>query len=172
MLYAMRCPETSITTPKSNMPAVEDEGIEIFRLTANRMRLLRGEEHIETVVLFPEYMFLECDEDGECDPEGGEKKTLHQIRAHFATYSLSPEATHFLLSISGERHHIYMSRGIVRDGRAHVTEGPLVGYDDRIVKVDGHKRLAWVKVVDKETVELNKNSTDVVIAGLEIYEKN
>ncbi|MCD7825540.1 MAG: hypothetical protein LUH14_06235 [Clostridiaceae bacterium] len=169
MLYVMRCHDTlgSVTASKSYVPRVEDEGCEIFRLTANRVRRFHGEEHIETVILYPGYIFLECDE----QHIGKELATLHQIRTRFITYSLSDEATHFLLTISGDRHHIYMSRGIVRNGRAHVTEGPLVGYDDRIVKIDRHKRLAWVKIVDKEKVDTGRMSTDVVVAGLELYEK-
>ncbi|MCC8137092.1 MAG: hypothetical protein LIO76_03350 [Clostridiales bacterium] len=64
-----------------------------------------------------------------------------------------------------------MSKGIIRDGLAHVTEGPLIGQDNRIVRIDRHKRLAWLKVSDDASRNFTRDSTSVLVAGLEITER-
>ena len=45
----------------------------------------------------------------------------------------------------GTEHYVPMSRGIIRDGVTIVTEGPLVGNEARIRKIDRHRRLAKIE---------------------------
>ena len=39
-----------------------------------------------------------------------------------------------------------MSRGIIREGNAQVTDGPLKGMENRIRRIDRHKRLAKIEI--------------------------
>ena len=57
-----------------------------------------------------------------------------------------------------------MSRGIIVDGRLTILSGPLVGEESRIVKVDRHKRRAWLQM------ELFRKP-HMVVVGLEIPQK-
>ena len=57
-----------------------------------------------------------------------------------------------------------MSRGVICNGVTHVQEGPLLGWEQNIRKIDRHKRIAFLKSPD-ETSEL------VAKVGLEITEK-
>lgn len=81
------------------------------------------------------------------------------------------ELSDLLNGISDAQHHIPMSKGVIKNGLAHVTEGPLIGQDNRIVRIDRHKRLAWLKVSENIALNFAKDSTNVVMAGLEITER-
>lgn len=101
--------------------------------TSNGTGTSHGTWCVQTVVEFPEFLFFE--EDDRVDKNAG-----------LPIVQFSEEASELIFSLTNANHTIPMSRGIIRNNKAHVTEGPLVGYDDRIVKVDRHKRLAWVKM--------------------------
>ncbi|MCD7763670.1 MAG: hypothetical protein LUI14_10850 [Lachnospiraceae bacterium] len=124
---------------------------------------VRGTWRVLTDKVFSDFVFFEKD-----DRTDGEKLPI---------VLLSEEASGILTSFCDPNHIIRMSRGIIKNGRAHVTEGPLGGYDDRIVKVDRHKRLAWVRLgenigrIGMGNVS-NKKNMNVLTCGLEIYEKS
>ena len=59
---------------------------------------------------------------------------------------------------------IGMSKGVIRDGNAVITKGPLKGRERLIRKIDRHKRIAEIEIPigsDKKRVAV----------GLEIYKK-
>ena len=60
---------------------------------------------------------------------------------------------------------ITMSTGYIKDGITYVTEGPLLGREKFIRKIDRHKRLAWLMIPAG-------NSIWKMSAGLEIVSKN
>ena len=72
----------------------------------------------------------------------------------------------FLKSLYGKACHLKMSRGILFKGAARITEGPLKGMENRICKVDRHKRLAHIRTVIGSGGELS-----YIQVGLEITEK-
>ncbi|MCC8050288.1 MAG: hypothetical protein LIP10_06445 [Clostridiales bacterium] len=51
-------------------------------------------------------------------------------------------------------------------------EGPLMGCDSRVVRIDRHKRLAWLKMSESAHLDFSKESTSVLVAGLEITERS
>ena len=78
---------------------------------------------------------------------------------------VEPEEEAFLRKLGGPDHHLEMSVGYIRDGVTHVVEGPLVGMERRICKIDRHKRIANILI---PAGGLEKSLT----AGLEITAKN
>lgn len=157
-LYALYCSETANDLYKSGLGRIVS-GNEMFQFTVERMRRFHGEEHSLTVPLFPDFFFFESKTD--INTETNEQLPI---------ISIADEVSEFLLKLFGSDHHISMSRGYIKDAVIYVTEGPLVGYEERIVRIDRHKRLAWLKLSETGTVNLGKKSTDVLIAGLEIVE--
>ena len=55
---------------------------------------------------------------------------------------LKPEEEELLKQLCGPEHHLAMSRGVIREGITYVTEGPLMGRENMIRKIDRHKRIA------------------------------
>lgn len=137
---------------------------DIFVLTYDRMRRYEGAWHLERRLLFPEYVFLESgneellfEEFGKCGGIAADGRHLNRIER---------EEEKFLRSLCGKGHHLGMSRGVIREGSTHVTEGPLKGMESQICRIDRHKRLAKIKIRGLAD-ELGR----YIMAGLEIKEK-
>lgn len=65
----------------------------------------------------------------------------------------------------GKKGHIVdMSIGFIRGDKIYITEGPLQGKEGLIVKIDRHKRIAYLRLS-----MFNKETTTKV--GLEIISK-
>lgn len=54
------------------------------------------------------------------------------------------EEEELLLRLGGPDHHLAMSKGIIKEGIIYVTEGPLIGWEGMIRKIDRHKRIAML----------------------------
>ncbi|MCC8104652.1 MAG: hypothetical protein LIO99_01295 [Clostridiales bacterium] len=145
-----------------------------FQFTIERMRHYMGAWHSATAVLFPDYLFFDCEKEAVEEAKGKLEEQLNQdkeIKQQLPIVLIPAELSDVLHDLSDEQHHIPMSKGIIRDGLAHVTEGPLIGYDNRIIRIDRHKRLAWLKYSDAVIRTFTKDSTSVLVAGLEITER-
>lgn len=57
-------------------------------------------------------------------------------------------AVAWLIAAMDSRHVIRSSTAVIVDGRLHVTDGPLVGQESRVTKIDRHDRVCQVKVLD------------------------
>ncbi|MCD7884775.1 MAG: hypothetical protein LUI87_13890 [Lachnospiraceae bacterium] len=134
---------------------------ESFQFTVERMRHVQGEWRSMTVAAFPKFRFLYCEND--------EAEKLKEN--HVPLISIPDELAKLLYELSDRQHHIPMSKGIIKSGKAHVTEGPLTGHDSQIMRVDRHKRLAWLRISEKEIRNFTKYGTDALIAGLELTER-
>lgn len=112
--------------------------------------------------MFPGYVFLESKDEGILSEElerfgifFGQKNQLLKV---------DREAEEFLKRLCGAAHHLEMSRGIIREGSARITEGPLKGMEKQIRRIDRHKRLARVEMMIRP-------DESYIPAGLEITEK-
>lgn len=131
------------------------------------MRRYKGNWYLEQKLLFPGGVFL----------EGRNKETLLEelyrfgmIEKHSHLFWVGVEEERFLKDLCGKAHHLYMSRGTIYKGVTQVTEGPLTGKENRICKIDRHKRLAQIKIMLKPTGK-GKWELRYFLAGLEITEK-
>ncbi|MCD7883950.1 MAG: hypothetical protein LUI87_09685 [Lachnospiraceae bacterium] len=170
MLYALYYPQ-AIKPEDTRYPHTSAQP---FQFTIERMRHYMGAWHSMTAVLFPDYLFFDCEKDAAEEAKGKLEEELNrdqEIKQRLPLVPIPAELSEFLYALCDQEHHIPMSRGIIKDGSAHVTEGPLTGYDDRIVRIDRHKRLAWLKYSDAVTRNFAKDSTSVLVAGLEITER-
>ena len=117
-------------------------------------------------LLFPGYLFVETDY-----PE-----KIHEILCSQPEYikilgndgmflPLTVREEEFLNRITGHTDKVDMSLGIIEDGAVKILSGPLSGFEQYIVKVDRHKRKAYLEM--ELFGEVKK-----IIAGLEIVAKS
>lgn len=157
MLYALYHPQETETENRNDVLSTFDT----FQYTIERNRHYMGAWHSVEATIFPNFYFLDC-----------EKDTAEKMKEEgLPLVSVPDELSTLLTDLSDEQHYIPMSKGVIKDGQAHVTEGPLLGHDNRIVRIDRHKRLAWLKVSENWTRNFAKDSTSVLVAGLEITER-
>ncbi|MCD7867641.1 MAG: hypothetical protein LUG62_05515 [Clostridiales bacterium] len=167
MLYALYYPQTKESNDRKEAPETgvpESGALSVygaFQFTVERMRHYHGAWHSLTVILFPDYLFLDC----------GKDRAEELKEKQLPLFPMPEEVSKLLWELCGKQHHIPMSRGVIRDGVTKVTEGPLMGHEERIVRIDRHKRLAWLKVSESAPRDFRKESTSLLIAGLEITEK-
>lgn len=138
---------------------------DIFTFTCERMKRYQGSWHVEIRPMFPDYIFLETD----CIEElSRQLEPFRQFTEILEDSSMlrrvSTEEELILRKLCGRVHHLGMSQGYIRDGITHVVNGPLVGMERRIRKIDRHKRIAHLEF-DREGMR------EPVIAGLEIKSK-
>lgn len=74
---------------------------------------------------------------------------------------LDDEVASWYASVADERHVIRSSTAVIVDGVLHVTEGPLVGQEARISKVDRHRRRCTVRVSDGDGSFAEQAALDV-----------
>lgn len=129
------------------------------------MRRYGGAWHLERHLLFPEHVILESRNEefllGElgkyCGPVEGERYLVR----------FGAEEEKVLRDLCGKERHLEMSRGVIREGGTQVTDGPLKGMEDRIRRIDRHKRLAKIQIAGIEAA-----CCRYIPAGLEITEKS
>ena len=88
---------------------------------------------------------------------------------------IGAEEEKILRNLCGKEHHLEMSRGIIREGNAQVTDGPLKGMENRIRRIDRHKRLAKIEIagIADDLRHYRKDAwCRYIPAGLEITEKS
>lgn len=133
-----------------------------FVLTYDRMRRYEGDWHLEKRILFPKRVFLESRDEKALRNELRQYQGIVEQKTPLIRIGNQDEA--FLRDLCGEKKHLKMSRGVIQKGDARVTEGPLKGNENRIRKIDRHRRLARLEFAGHELGN--------VWAGLEIFEKN
>ncbi len=131
-------------------------------MTYDRMCRYKGAWHLEQKQLFPASVFLESEDVQTLTRELA--VCLAPAKQRNCLIPLNQEEEVFLKSLCGDERHLRISRGIILKGITKITEGPLMGLEDRICKIDRHKRLAKVAT----TVRQNNH---YIPAGLEITEK-
>lgn len=168
MWYVVHCPsvkeEILIQSCKQHIsPGVLRDA---FLLTCDRMRRYRGSWHTDTVKIFPEYIFLDSDDPAQLSRE------LEPYREFFKVMEsgrllipVEEKEQRLLTELADKRHHIGMSRGVIKDGVMEITNGPLTGRESLIHKIDRHKRTALLHWCD------SRSGREIKI-GLEITEKS
>lgn len=132
---------------------------EIVCFQYQRMMRYGGGWHLERRTLLPGYIFLSVKK--EPDLMKGEYKDYGRAGGGI---SLIPCGFPYLKKMCREENLIGMSKGVIRDGNAVITKGPLKGRERLIRKIDRHKRIAEIEIPigsDKKRVAV----------GLEIYKK-
>lgn len=136
---------------------------DVFCFTYDRMRKYEGSWHVEQQAMFPHYVFLESEDKERLARELRQYEEILTVLGGWdALVPVQREEEQFLRGLCGETHHSGMSKGYIRGGHTHVTEGPLRGKERLIRRIDRHKRIARLEL---------PGSLRNVNVGLEIYEK-
>lgn len=127
--------------------------------TYDRMKRYQGQWHVEQGIAFPDIIFLESQ-----DPDALEQE-LHDKCPDSRMIRLSSEQKGLFAQLFGEEKHMSLSKEHIREGRTHVTQGPLQGKESLIRKIDRHKRLVRLEVPAGK-------GTQTFYVGLEIISKS
>lgn len=115
--------------------------------TKTEQRKLDGKYTEVERILFPGYIFIDTD-----DPEKLHieiRKTKYNSRVmktgeYFTPISRTEEE--IIRHLTGDDGRMGISTGIIEDGNLKVIDGPLKGFEKYIVRIDRHKRKAWLKI--------------------------
>lgn len=135
---------------------------DVFILTYEKMRRYNGSWHIEKKILFPERVFLESKDEKTLENELSQCQYFMEGKTSLIPIRSQDEA--LLRNLCGKEKLLKMSRGVIQRGTTKITEGPLKGNENRICKIDRHKRLARLEFVGREL--------ETIWAGLEIVDKS
>lgn len=115
----------------------------VFTFTYDRMKRYQGEWHLERSLSFPDYFFIESSNGEQLEKEMNRNELASKILATGGIVTpVDTQEEELLRRLSDDSHHMGMSTGYIAKGKTYVTQGPLVGYESRIRKIDRHKRLA------------------------------
>lgn len=167
MWFLFSCPEScrDILQEECKNKIPQEQLSNIFYLTCDQVRRYEGSWHLERKNLLPGYLICETSQ-----PEELEKalKTLVEdlkikTDARFIPVTHTDEV--FLQQLYDGNRHLNMSRGVIQNGKTIIQEGPLQGLEEKIIKIDRHKRIAFLKSSDQTKEAL------LFKVGLEITEK-
>lgn len=165
MLYMIYCPKEAQRGVSYQKEISQEIMKNAFPYTYERMKRFGGKWHVETVDMFPGYLFLDEESMKTLDLKLQQIDTGWQKIKNLVLREVSKEEESLLCSLCGETHHVEMSKGIIQDGVTRVTDGPLYGKERYIRRIDRHKRIARIETPVKETM-------DGLVAGLEIVSKS
>ena len=126
----------------------------------------QGKWHTQERILFPGYVFLVTNHVEELyeslkDIIG----STRLIGTGEEIVPLSEEEVTLLLRLGKEEQLVELSTGIIENSQIRILEGPLVGMEGTIRKIDRHKRKAWLEIeMFGRTVEMQ--------VGLEVIAKS
>ena len=125
----------------------------------------RGEWTTKSLIMFPGYIFVITDDPSSVMMKLRKiEKFARMVKFDDMFIPVSAEEQRILSRMSGDDDTIDTSTGIIEGDRIVVKEGPLIGLESRIKRIDRHKRLAYVG--------FSMGSRDVEVElGLSIIEK-
>lgn len=145
----------------------EDNREKLHILTRERKQKYRGEWMMRKEKLFPGYLFMDLSAE-QVEPVRTAlwKVTEHAkvIKSGDDLYPIREDEERFLRRMTGDTTNVAVSIGVIEGDKIIVQEGPLIGMEGMIKRIDRHKRMAVLEV------ELFKRISEVKV-GLEIVEK-
>ena len=111
------------------------------------MKRYQGKWHKEKRILFPGYVFMIT---GQVEELYKELKKVGRFTRLLGDEEclipLSQSEVSFLGRFGGEEQVVGMSIGVIENDQVRITEGPLMGLEGCIRKIDRHKRQAKIQV--------------------------
>ena len=123
-----------------------------FYPMVQKIHTSKGKKKVCLRPLFPSYIFVKSNIDA-----AEFRYRLFQIRGrmsgiikeleyeHDAISALREDEIYYLEHLLDDNFQVLPSTGVLQEGRVHVISGPLVGLDDKIVKVNRHNRSAIIQ---------------------------
>lgn len=127
----------------------------------------QGKWHNEKRVLFPGYVFVITDQVEDLFQELKKIPDLTKMLGEYKgeIFPIYSKEVQYLLKYDQEGHVVNMSTGYIEGDNIIITDGPLMGYEGSIKKIDRHKRIAYLDLEGFEDITSIK-------VGLEIISKN
>lgn len=140
---------------------------ECFIPYVKTMKKMQGKWQQIQTILFKGYVFLISDDVDSLFQELKKVPELTKLigRKKTEIYPLLEKEVFFLKQFGKEKHLVEMSVGYIEGDKIRVTEGPLMGREAMIKKIDRHKRIAYIEVDFFNQVTVTK-------VGLEIIRKD
>ena len=143
---------------------------EVFTPFKEVVHKVNGERVLVKKLLFPSYVFIET----ALMPADFRQKILskrlqiqgilRELKYEEDVSALTEKEQAYLSKLMNDSKVVSLSKGEIIDGKVMITEGPLIGYESYIKKIDRHKRRAILEV------EINGNIMEVNVS-LEIVKK-
>lgn len=140
--------------------------IECFIPKTKRMKKFKGKWREVSEILFKGYVFMVSDHVDELFNELKKIPELTKILGNDGQeiYPVRKDEVIFLTRFGGDEHIVEMSLGFIEGDTINIISGPLKGQEGCIVKIDRHKRIAYIDV------SLFGQTTRVQV-GLEVVSK-
>lgn len=135
------------------MDKINDSDHEAFIPKVTKLFKRKNEIRKENFLLFKNYVFVKS----ELDTKNFQKYIQNEVQ-HMTgfirllkydsdgTESLYPHEKEFLMKFANEDHVIDDSKGLIEGDKIIITEGPLMGHESMIKKIDRHKRIAQLDI--------------------------
>ena len=125
--------------------------VKAFIVKSERFWKKDGKKMFIEKPMYPNYIFVETNLDSKefydvvSKLEGNLSSTMKVLQNDTqSVMSLSNEEKEFLESLLNEDHSIVHSTGVIVNSKLIVQEGPLMGKEEMIKKIDRHKRIAFL----------------------------
>lgn len=122
-------------------------GVEAFIPQIERWYNIKGKKDYVIKDLYPDYIFIKTDMNQ--DEFDEQYKEFFQTIQGYAEllefdeiYALNSQEQQLMERMFGEGYIVKHSIGNIVNSVLRVDEGPLVGLEDKVIKIDRHKRLA------------------------------
>lgn len=130
---------------------LRNEGLLSFTPLMEKLHKKQGVFHKVIVPMFPNYVFVSTELD---QKEFHEKlRSLRERKQGIVkqlsydnegTSALREEEQAFLSSLMDEEYLVKHSVGMIEGDRVVIMEGPLIGFESKIVKINRHNRMAYL----------------------------
>lgn len=146
---------------------VEEDYIdEIFVPELEQMKRFKGEWHKVKKIMFPGYVFVSTQKELDLYENLKSVPTLTKIlKTGEDITPVTPREEDFIKKLIGKDKVAEVSVGYIEGDKLIVTEGPLIGMEGLVKKIDRHKRIAILQM------EMFGNLTEVTM-GLEVLSKS
>lgn len=125
---------------------------EAFTFHCERLWRTDGAWRLVEKEMFPGYVFLESGNPEQLSKELERyRKILRVMEEPGYLISVYEEEERNLRELCGADHSLKMSYGYKADGLDHITAGPLKGLEQRIIRVDWHRRFAQIEMAVAKT---------------------
>ena len=107
---------------------------------------IQGVWELRDSIIFPGYIFLETADLASLEADLELITDYHRLlRTEGGISVLAPDEAQAIQALCGPTHYIPTSFGTIVAGQLHVSRGPLQGREHAIVKIDRHKRCAYLR---------------------------
>ena len=150
--YLLRMPEGREASICAELRRLLPESVlsDAFVLRKERWMKRGGVWFLEPVNMYRGYAFaISSDATGLAKAIAGLTLPVELVGTGVRSWApLADEAAAWYAAAMDASHVIRSSTAVITDGVLHVTDGPLVGQEARISKVDRHRRRCQVRVTD------------------------